>query len=675
MIADKTPQRTDVTSARLHPMPGGIGSAGRKGGGKLICGIAGFYTRGKGPIGVAQISAQCDTIVHRGPDHEGIMVDGDFGFGMRRLSIIDIAGSNQPVHSPDRRHALIFNGEIYNFQALRGELIAQGYSFETDGDAEVILAGHIVWGEAVWDRLDGMFAVALWDRHDRSLTLARDRTGIKPLYYTDQPSAFAFASELKALMPCAGLDFDIDCRALHDYVSFGHIRSPRSIYRQVSTLAPGHVLTLRGTGAPLLHCFWRPEYRQTGPLSEAAWIDRFRQTWLETVRGQMIADVDVGAFLSGGVDSSAVVAAMARASGRPVKTFTIGFPEPRFDESGHAERVARHLGCDHHVQTVNLAKARDLLPVIQRCYDEPMADTSAIPVWYVSQMAAGHVKVMLSGDGGDEMFFGYKRHQTERQVGRLPKAVRGAARGFAEWPALPWTAGAETYQRWQKTARGAGLPSGVARFFSKTQITSPALRRALFAGTWLDDCDGDEALQAQADEYFPDPAALSRDPVEQFALCDLMLNLPGKMLTKVDRASMAHSIEVRVPMLGNAMIDLALSMPASIKLRRGVGKYIVRQAIGPWLPPGTLDRRKQGFKMPLNDWFAGDLNDHVRELWHDSGLARSGYIDPAAFDRILDEQRRGRRDHGRLLYAIAILALWWQSEADRRNAARAISPA
>jgi len=262
------------------------------------------------------------------------------------------------------------------------------------------------------------------------------------------------------------------------------------------------------------------------------------------------------------------------------------------------------------------------------------------------------------------MFFGYKRHLTERQVGRLPAPVRHAARSFAALPVK-----ASRLQRWQRTARSAGLPSGVARFFAKTQISSPALRRALFAGTALEGRDGAGALAALAAAYVPDPQALSHDTVEQFALCDLMFNLPAKMLTKVDRASMAHSLEVRVPMLGNAVVDLALSMPVEMKLRRNVGKYVVRQAIAPWLPPGTFDRRKQGFQIPMDQWFAGDLNDHVRELWHDGGLMASGLFDPAAIDRVFAEQRSGRRDHGRLMVALAMLGHWWLDSGSRRRAA------
>lgn len=632
-----------------------------------------MYARGRGPVSKALIAAQCDTIFHRGPDHQGVMTDNDFGFGMQRLSIIDLAGSNQPIHAADNRHDLVFNGEIYNFAKLRDELTALGHSFATEGDAEVILNAFIHWGNDAWQRLDGMFAVAIWDRLERRVTLARDRTGVKPLYYTDQPAGFAFASELKALFVLPDHQFSVDRRAVHDYFSFGHVRRPRSIHAEVQQLPPGHVLTIGEIGPPTVQVFWEPRYAPREQLSERAWIARFRDTWLETVKSQMLADVDVGAFLSGGVDSSAVVAAMQHLSDRPVKTFTIGFPEQRFDESPFAARIAAHLGTDHRTMMIDIGKARDVLPAIQRAYDEPFADSSAVPTWYLSKMTVEHVKVALSGDGGDELFFGYKRHATERQVGRLPTAVRHTARAFGALPPMPWKAGAATYQRWQKTARSAGLGDGVSRFFAKTQITSPSLRRTIFAGTLLDGSDGRDALCDLAAEYFPVPQAVSRDTVEQFALADLMLNLPGQMLTKVDRVSMAHSLEVRVPMLGNALIDLALEMPASMKLRRGVGKYVIRQAIGPWLPEGVLDRRKQGFVVPLGLWFSGDLGTHIRELWFDSGMAESGYFNEAAFEHILAEHDQGRRDHGRLFYALAIFAHWWMSDRARLSKQASLS--
>jgi len=606
------------------------------------------------------INAQCDTIVHRGPDSQGTLIDGDLALGMRRLSIIDLAGSDQPIYSSDRQHALVFNGEIYNFRELRAELRKLDHHFTTEGDTEVILAAWRQWGDMAWSRLDGMFAVAIWDFAERELILARDPIGIKPLYYSWQGGRLVFGSELKALLAVPDLQLEPDARAIHDYFSFGHVRSPRSIYRQVSVLPPGHLLRLGRTGELKLSVFWEPQYRHGPPLSDAHWIDEFRETWLKAVSSQVLAaDVDVGAFLSGGVDSSAVVAAMARQSDRPVKTYTIGFAEQAYDESPYAEAVARHLGCDH--RTIRLApdRAQTVLPAIQKAYDEPFADPSAVPTWYLSRAAAEEVKVVLSGDGGDELFFGYKRHLTERRLGRLPNVVRRGMRGFSRLPPLPWRAGNRTMQRWQRTARSAGLPDGGTRFFAKTQITSPELRRRLFDGTRLAGADGENALLSLAAEYYPDMGSISADTLEQFAMCDLQLNLPGAMLTKVDRASMAHSLEVRVPMLSRAVVALALSMPADVKLRGGIGKYPVRAAIAPWLPAGILDRKKQGFQMPLAEWFSSDFGRYAEEIWRDGGVSASGYLNPRTVNSLFEEHRGGRRDHSRFLYALSIFCLWW----------------
>ncbi len=632
----------------------------------IICGIAGQYAPGLRPVDRASLARQCRTIVHRGPDSEGIFIDGDFGFGMRRLSIIDLSGSDQPIFSTDGRHAIIFNGEIYNFRKLREELQSLGHQFLTDGDTEVILAAWREWGAAAWNRLDGMFAVALWDRETRRLTLARDHVGIKPLYYTLQDGRLAFGSELKALLAIEDLRFDPDPRAVHDFFSFGHVRGPRSIFSQVAVLPPGHILTMDGSGEVHTQAFWRARYEADGGRSDVEWVEEFRATWLEAIRSQMLAaDVDVGAFLSGGVDSSAVVAAMSRQSERPIKTFTIGFAERAYDESPYAEAVARHLGCDHRTHHVDPQMAWAVLPALRRAYDEPFADPSSIPTWYLSQFAANEVKVVLSGDGGDELFFGYKRHLTERSIGRLPAALRSAMRGFAELPPLPWSAGNAILQRWQKTARSAGLPNGSARFFAKTQITPPALRRRLFTGTMLEGRDADDDLLALAGEYYPDPDAISADGLEQFAMADLELNLPAAMLTKVDRASMAHSLEVRVPMLSRPIVSLAMRMPSEVKLRNGVGKFPVRAAIAPWLPAGILDRRKQGFQIPLGRWFRGDFDRYAQELWNDSGVANSDLLNGAVVEAIFEEHRSERRDHGRLLYALSIFCLWWLDRPGR----------
>ena len=638
-----------------------------------MCGIAGWYARDGSIVPEALIRAQCNAIVHRGPDDEGQFTDGDFGFGMRRLSILDIEGGHQPIASADGRHVIVFNGEIYNHGRLRHLLEAAGHVFNTRSDTETILNGYRQWGDDVWVKLDGMFAVAIWDRAERTLTLARDQLGIKPLYIAEQQHGLAFASELKALMALPSLDFSIDPRAVHDYFSFGHVRTPRSIYAGIATLPPGHVLTLGKNGASGIRAFWRPAYRAFEDKPPQQWIEEFRAKWLETIGQQMVADVDVGAFLSGGVDSSAVVAGMVALSDRPVKTFTIGFPVERYNEAPYAEAVAGHLGCDHTTRIVDLKSATDILPTIQRCYDEPFADSSAVPTWYVSRIAADHVKVVLSGDGGDEVFMGYKRHLTERRIGELPGFARQLARSIAAIPPTPFRQWNYVLQRWQKAVGSAALPDGICRFFAKTQVTSPALRALVYEADFHALVEGPRAFERLRDEYFGDAEAVSRDTLEQFALADLALNLPGAMLTKVDRASMAHSLEVRVPMLGAPLVDWALGLPVNMKLRNGVGKYIVRKAVEPMLPPGILDRRKQGFKMPLTEWFAGDFGAYAQSLWNDSGAADTGFINRAAANRMFIEHRDGQRDHSRFLYALSMFSLWWQDCKDRVLASRGSS--
>lgn len=626
-----------------------------------MCGIAGWYRRGP-RVHATQVEAQCAAITHRGPDDQGVLVDGDFGFGMRRLSIIDLAGGHQPIESDDGRLAIIFNGEIYNHLELRADLALAGVRFATRSDTETILAAWRHWGDGTWARLEGMFAVAIWDRRTRRLTLARDHLGIKPLYITEQLGGLAFASELKALTVIAELDFDVDPRAVHDYFSFAHVVSPRSIYRQVHTLPPGHILTIGPTGESQIAAFWRPQFRVREDIEEGEWVEQFRTRWLDTIAGHMLSDVPVGAFLSGGVDSSAIVAAMTRVSDRPVKTFTIAFPSVKYNEAPFAERVAEHLNCDHVTRMVDLKAAAEILPTIQRCYDEPFADPAAVPTWYVAELAAQHVKVVLSGDGGDEVFAGYRRHRTEDRMSRLPAIVRTLARGVMGVPRTPFGAWNAGLQKWQKAVSGVALPDGFARFFARTEITSPATRRRIYAPDFRAHVEVCRSYEALRDECFPASTLISKNTLEQFLFADLTLSLPDGMLTKVDRATMAHSLEARVPFLSHTLVDWALTVPIDLKLRGGTGKYIVRQSVEPWLPPGILKRGKQGFQMPLAEWFAGDFGGFARELWHDSGVARAGLLNAGEVDMLFHEHRTGRGDHSRLLFAIAMFALWWGAQ-------------
>ncbi len=628
-----------------------------------MCGIVGWYRRGGRPVAEAAVLAACDAIRHRGPDDAGTLIEGDFGFGMRRLSLIDLAGGHQPMLSEDGRHAIIFNGEVYNHLELRPALEAAGHRFRTRSDTETVLAAFRRWGDDAWPRLEGMFAVAVWDRRDRSLTLARDPLGIKPLFVTEQGGGLAFASEIKALRALPAHRFTVDERAVHDVLSAGHVRPPRTIFTEVRVLPPGRSLVLRPEGEPRERTYWTQRHGPVTHRSEAELVEEFRTLWLDTVRRHLLADVPLGVFLSGGVDSSAVAAAMARLSDRPVRAFTIGFPGTAVDETAHARRTARHLGLEHTVRPVALRDAADLLPELVRCFDEPFADPAAVPMWHLSAMAAGEVKAVLAGDGGDEVFAGYRRHRTEQRTGRVAcfaSLIHPAGSILDALPALPSRRAERLRARLGRLRDAALLPDGATRFLARTEITSPALRARIYDPGFLARQDGPGSLERQRSELLPPLADLS--DLEQFLYADTALQLPGQMLAKVDRTSMAHSLEVRVPFLSHRLVDWAATVPLRSKLRGGEGKRLLRRAVAPWLPPATTTRRKQGFKLPLTSWFAGDLGRHARAIWRDSGAARAGFLGRDAVEMLVREHASGLHDHGRTLYTLSVFAHWWQEQ-------------
>jgi asparagine synthase (glutamine-hydrolysing) len=617
-----------------------------------MCGIAGWYRRGGRPVPETALAAQGAAIFHRGPDEGGLLTDGDFGFVMRRLSIQDVAHGHQPMATPDGRFALIFNGEIYNHLELRPALAAAGWRFETHCDTETVLAALTIWGHDAWPKLEGMYTAALWDRRERRLTLGRDPLGIKPLYISEQNDGLSFASELKAITLLPDHRFDVDGRAVHDFFSYGHVRRPRAIYRQARQLEPGHWLELGPEGEAKTGCFWRPRLRVEPGVAEAEWIERMREMLLVTVKRHMLSDVPVASFLSGGVDSSAVTAAMVRVSDQPIKAFTIGYPGARIDETDAAAEVARHLGVEHVVRPVELDEAAAILPTVQGCYDEPFAPDAAIPTWYLSKLAAEQVKVVLCGEGGDELFAGYNRHRNARNVRRWRPLLR----------ALGPIAGL-VHRHGARAAEYARLADGYQQFFAGTQLSTAALRRRLYTRRFLMEQEERHGLADQEHEYAPlfDPAA--KDPLDQFLLADLTISLPSAMLPRLDRASMAHSLEARVPFLSHLMVDWSLTLPLDMKLHGQTGKYVLRRAVADWLPPSVMRRRKQGFQMPLGDWFKGGLGGFTETMWNDSGAAQAGYLAPDAVARLLAEHRTGRADHGRMLYAIAMFSCWWTERA------------
>ncbi|MGN6057672.1 MAG: asparagine synthase (glutamine-hydrolyzing) [Sphingomicrobium sp.] len=637
-----------------------------------MCGIAGWYRRGGRPVPQEAIVSQCDRLRNRGPDDAGYLVDGDFGFGMRRLSIVDIQGGHQPILSPDRRHAIIFNGEIVNSPALRRELEGS-YDFQTDhSDTETALAAYVRWGDDAWLRLEGMYALAIWDKSAKSLTLARDPLGIKPLFFTAQAGGLAFASEITALRALPAHRFDLDEHGVDDFFCFGHTLPPRTIFKQVRPLEPGHVLHIGAVGEPVIRRFWQARLNVAAGISEADWIERTRSELLRTVNEHLLSDVPLGAFVSGGVDSGAIAAAMARTSSQPFKMFTAGFPGSPRDETAAAKRLADHLGCEHVVLPMQPQDAADVLPAVQASFDEPTAANSAIPLWYLSRAAAEHVKVVLCGEGGDELFLGYNRQRWARRMAkwRWSAPVAGTIEKLPELPVRKWNYVRQLAGRFRE---GATLTDGYERFFASVSIGTLELRSRIYRPDFFRREEQRSSVGARAHALFPPDERQPLSDLEQFMMGDLTVHMPASMCQRLDRASMAHSLEARVPFLSHRFVDFALTVPTELKLRGNVGKYVLRKAVEPWLPKGQLEQRKIGFQLPLADWFMGGFNDFAREAWSSSGVADLGILDKAGVDRLFDEHRSGAADHGRMLYAIAMFSCWWKDQqaapaAKRRRA-------
>ncbi|HYM25704.1 MAG TPA: asparagine synthase (glutamine-hydrolyzing) [Vicinamibacterales bacterium] len=626
-----------------------------------MCGIAGFVESDAAPIPLLSekagdlIHRMCDVIRHRGPDDEGVFVEPGVALGMRRLSIIDLASGHQPIHNEDRTIWIVFNGEIYNFPALRRELEAAGHEFYTNTDTEAIVHAYEEWGTACVQRLRGMFGFAIWDAPARRLVVARDRIGIKPMHYAAAGGRLYFGSEIKSLLEAADVPRDLDPGALDHYLSFLYTPQDGSIFTSVRKLPPGHVLTWQD-GRIDVQRYWQLPAEETYRGSEADAIGELRATLADAVKSHLLSDVPLGAFLSGGIDSSLVVGLMAEASGRRVKTFSIGFDVPEFDELEHARTVAHHFGTDHHEFVVK----PDAVAILDRLiahFDEPFADASAIPTWYVSEMARRHVTVVLSGDGGDELFGGYDRYLPHPRVVAFDRYGPRALRRVAAMTAarLPHGVRGKNFLRHVgRSERGRYIDS--VRFFSadeKPALLSPDVRSALA------EADPEARLSTHFDRYahLSWPTQMMRFDAETY--------LPEDVLTKVDRMSMAHSIESRVPLLDNEVLTLASSLPASMKIRDGRRKHVLKEVAAQLLPRAIIERKKQGFGVPLGVWFRGNL----RELFADTLLSASslqrGYFQPPFIMRIVDEHLSGRRDHTLRLWQLVVFERWCQLYAAR----------
>ncbi len=621
-----------------------------------MCGIAGiFHLSTPKPVDPARVERMCDAIAHRGPDGHGVWTAPGVGLGHRRLSVIDIAGSPQPMASSDGRAMLVFNGEIYNFRELREELRAGGAMFHTDGDSEVILAAWQRWGPECVTRLHGMFAFAIYDLERRSLFIARDRLGVKPLFLARlSDGSVIFASELKALVAHPLLRREADPLAVEDYLAWGYVPDTRSILKGVEKLPAGHSLLLRHDApvpAPLR--WWDVSFaeRRKGSVAdlEAELLHLLRQA----VTSRMVADVPLGAFLSGGVDSSSVVALMAEASASPVRTCSIGFDVAALDESGYAQQVANRFHTDHHSRCVS-PDDFGAIDQLAWMFDEPFADASALPTWRVCQLARETVTVALSGDGADEALAGYRRHVFQRNEDRLrgllPLSLRRPVFGAlgAIYPKADW---APQMLRAKTTllSLAASSEEGYARALS---VTAPELRDTLYSPDFLR-LRGDHRAEQPLVALMRDAPARSGLDRAQYA--DLKFWLPGDILTKVDRTSMAVSLEAREPLLDHRLIEFAATLPEALRMRNGQGKWLMKRAMRRYLPQDILNRPKQGFVTPIAQWFRGPLAGAARSIGEGAALARTGWFDTRRLAAIAEAHISGKSDHSRLLWQLLML--------------------
>ncbi len=620
-----------------------------------MCGIAGiFHCNGRDEVDGRLLRRMTDALVHRGPDGQGFYVAPGLALGHRRLAILDIAGGQQPMFNEDRKVCVVFNGEIFNFEPLLSELRQLGHVFRTRCDTEVIVHAWEEWGERCLDHFNGQFAFALWDERSETLFLARDRLGEKPLYYTWLADGrMLFASELKSILCCPMVSRQLDPQAIEEYFALSYIPDPRSIYRDVRKLGPGHCLLARRHAAQAQpKAYWQLRFVDNEPVSEQTVREELIARLREAVRLRMIADVPLGAFLSGGVDSSGVVAMMAGLSAAPVSTFSIAFGASGYDESAYAEAIALQYQTDHHMRVVD-PEAFDLVDRLSAIYDEPFGDSSAIPTFRVSSMARENVTVALSGDGGDEVFAGYRRyrwHHFEELVRKMvPSALRQPAFGFLGdiYPKLAW---APRVLRAKATLRELARDSAAA-YFSSVSICGDDLRRRLYSGDLV------AALQGyNASEMIRQCMAQSgsMDPISQVQYTDMKTYLPGDILTKVDRASMANSLEVRVPLLDHTLVEWAARLPASLKLKGREGKFILKAGLDPYIPKDILYRPKQGFAVPLCEWFRGPLRATIRERLAGPVLRQSGLFDMRTVAKLLDQHQSGMRDHSAVLWSLSV---------------------
>ncbi len=626
-----------------------------------MCGIVGIVNSDNQRVDEALLGRMCNAIRHRGPDDDGFYVNGPVGLGMRRLSIIDLASGQQPIHNQDRTAWIVFNGEIYNYLELREQLEKLGHTFYTNSDTEAIIHAYDQYGADCPKHLRGMFAFAIWDERTEELFLARDRVGKKPLLYAQLNGGLVFGSEFSALLLHPDISRDVDSEALHHYLSFMCVPAPLTAYRAIRKLEPGHSLRWR-KGEIKLERYWQPDFSHKLDIGEEEAGERALEILRDAVRVRLMSEVPLGAFLSGGIDSSAVVALMSEASSEPVKTFSIGFEEQDFSELHHARRIAEHVGADHHEFIVR-PDAMEVLPLLVEHYGEPYADSSAIPTYYVARETRRHVTVALNGDGGDESFAGYERYaamQLAERYHRLPAALRK----LAIQPAIGLLPSSETSRSRIRDAKrfiqAASLPKR-ERYLRWVSVFDAQAKQDLYSADFQQQTAGVHPSEI-LDPWFAQ--ANGSGIVDAALLTDIMTYLPNDLLVKVDIASMAVSLEARSPFLDHHVIEFAASLPERFKLRGLTTKYLLKRVLKKLLPAENLERRKMGFGVPIGHWFRGEMQPFLRETLLSQKALGRGLFKPESVKQMIELHTSGERDYAHQLWTLLMLELWFDRFID-----------
>ena len=626
-----------------------------------MCGIVGIVRNDHSDVDQALVQRMCAAIRHRGPDDDGFYFMGPVGFGMRRLSIIDVKGGAQPIHNQDRTAWIVFNGEIYNYRQLRDQLEKLGHAFYTNSDTEAIVHAYDQYGADCPKHLRGMFAFAIWDERTQELFLARDRVGKKPILYAQVNGQFVFGSEFSALLQHPDISKDIDVEALNQYLSFMCVPAPLTAYQAIRKLEPGHSLRYR-KGEIKIERYWQPDFSQKLDISEQEAGERAIEILRDAVKVRLMSDVPLGAFLSGGIDSSAVVALMSQESSAPVKTFSIGFEEQDFSELHHARRVAEHVGAEHHEFIVR-PDALEVLPILVEHYGEPYADSSAVPTYYVARETRKHVTVALNGDGGDESFAGYERYAAMRlaeQYHRIPAMLRDNVMRQA----IELIPSSETQRSRVRDVKrfveAASLPKA-ERYLRWVSVFDSQAKQDLYTENFKRETRGDSAAGI-IDPWFA--RANGSGIVDAALLTDIMTYLPNDLLVKVDIATMANSLEARSPFLDHHVIEFAASLPEKYKLRGLTTKYLLKRVLKKLLPAENLGRRKMGFGVPIGHWFRGKLQPFLRETILSESALKRGLFKPEAVKKLVELHTGSERDFSHQLWTLLMLELWFQRFID-----------